>query len=100
MNRCRVETFTPKRPELNYDRQDPDHVTVQTVDGRRFDALVAFPLGSPQRPMTKTQVLDKAVALTGAAAEARTALDCWLDVGDIQRVIDALDPPHKQEDRR
>jgi len=63
ISRCTVEPFARKRPELNWDPDQPDQVVIKTRDGRVFEARTAFPLGSPQKPMTKRQVLDKAMGL-------------------------------------
>ena len=97
IERCRVEPFTPNRPELNYDAEEPDSVTVVTNAGRRFSASVAFPYGSPQRPMAKADVMAKAATLTGAGNRALSLLERWTDLDDIGLVVDAFDPPQVLE---
>jgi len=92
IERCRVEPFTPRRPELNYDPDEPDSVTVTTSAGRRFNASVAFPLGSPQRPLAKADVVAKAAALTNADSWVLGLLERWTELGDVRLLIDALDP--------
>ena len=48
-----------KRPELNLDPDDPDWMEVKTADGRLFRAEVAYPLGSPENPMSARAVMQK-----------------------------------------
>ena len=85
-----IETRRPKNPALNYDPDDPDWLLVEMVDGTRHNAEVAFPLGSPQNPLSSAQIQRKFIANANAAMLAR--LMDWDTATDIRSVItgDAL----------
>ena len=56
---CTIEPFKPDRPELNYDENQPDRVTVIFKDRSKRTAAVAYPLGAPQSPISEQQLLTK-----------------------------------------
>jgi 2-methylcitrate dehydratase PrpD len=53
-----VRSFTADRPELNYDPQQPDRIVIEYADGRQC-VDIAYPLGSPQRPLSAQQLRQK-----------------------------------------
>ena len=75
----------PKNPALNYDSDDPDWLLIEMADGERHYTEVAFPLGSPQNPLSLAQIQDKFIANANAALLAR--LMDWDTATDIRSVI-------------
>ena len=53
-----IHGFKPDRPELNYDPEQPDRI-VMYRNGEQQTINIPYPLGSPQRPMTQQQLLQK-----------------------------------------
>ncbi len=53
-----IHSFKPDRPELNYDPEQPDRI-VMYRNGEQQTINIPYPLGSPQRPMTQQQLLQK-----------------------------------------
>ena len=51
-------------PDLNYDPEQPDVLTVELASGDRLEARCAYPLGAAQNPMTTEQLAAKFAALT------------------------------------
>lgn len=78
-----------KNPELNYDRDDPDCVEVLFDDGSILRAQVAFPLGSPENPMSSEQILAKFLNNTGLQEDDGRvkALMGWVDTDNINEII-------------
>ena len=81
----------PIRPELNYDREDPDWVEVEMADGTIHREAVAFPLGTPQNRMASAQVLQKFLSNAALSVDADQAiieaLQTWDRSADINTVL-------------
>ena len=59
-------TAEPARnPDLNYDPDQPDRLSIDLADGAVVETAIAYPLGAPQRPMTTDQLAAKFHAITG-----------------------------------
>ncbi|MEO0822295.1 MAG: MmgE/PrpD family protein, partial [Pseudomonadota bacterium] len=56
--RIAVTAVPARRPERNYDPEQPDRLVLE-AGGARHEALCAFPLGSPQNPMIAVQLSTK-----------------------------------------
>lgn len=54
-----VTTETVRKPELNYDPDQPDRLCIGLADGQVLETAVAYPLGAPQRPMSREQMATK-----------------------------------------
>lgn len=54
----RIRAFEPRRPELNYDPEQPDRISVR-AGGERIEVEVPYPLGTPQYPLPEFRLLDK-----------------------------------------
>jgi len=53
-----IRGFTPKRPELNYDPEQPDRIVFESSAGDQT-VEIPYPLGSPQKPMPEAQHFHK-----------------------------------------
>jgi len=53
-----VKGFKPKRPELNFDPEQPDRIVIESSGGSQL-VEIPYPLGSPQQPMSETRHLNK-----------------------------------------
>ncbi|MBC6439658.1 MAG: MmgE/PrpD family protein [Rhodospirillales bacterium] len=86
-----VHSFAPLNPRLNYDPDDPDRLSVTLADGTVHEVRVAYPLGSPQRPMTSAQILDKfRQNTTRFPADGGTIdrLSAWPDADDLLSLLE------------
>jgi hypothetical protein len=53
-----VKGFKPKRPELNFDPEQPDRIVIESSGGSQL-VEIPYPLGSPQKPMPEAQHFHK-----------------------------------------
>ena len=83
-----VQTRQPNNPELNFDPQDPDWLEVSDAKGNCWRSETAYPLGSPQNPMSQQQIYQKFKSNSGFALTA--ALSNWTESKNINTVIDGL----------
>lgn len=58
-DRVRVSGRVPKRPEFNFDPDDPDSVEVRLVNGRRARHQVAVYTGAPGRDLGRDRFISK-----------------------------------------
>lgn len=90
ITRFSMHPFRSTRPELNYDPQQPDRILPRS--GTTIDPVViAYPLGSPQRPMSPQQLFTKfrfnsAVTEEHAKHLWQTLLG-WQDSDDIHKLL-------------
>ena len=54
-----VKTEPARNLPLNYDPEQPDHLSIKLESGELIESKCAFPLGSPQNPMNLDQLSDK-----------------------------------------
>ena len=64
----RVTAEPARNPDLNYDPDQPDRLSIDLADGGVVETTIAYPLGAPQRPMTTDQLAAKFHAVTGRDA--------------------------------
>lgn len=83
----RVAPFEPMDASLNYDPRQPDRMSVTLSDGDTTEAAVDYPLGSPQRPMSFDQIIEKFRSVTGAQDPHVAALADWLEADDVFDVL-------------
>lgn len=85
--RIAVTARNPKRPEVNFDLDDPDTVAVELRDGRRAEEAVAIWTGAPGRDLDGTQFLEKALdcVVHGGHAHPDAA------VGRLSEALDGLE---------
>ena len=85
-----VRPFKVARPELNYDPEQPDRV-VLSCRGGQHSCDIAYPLGSPQRPLSATQLRQKFQLNAGlddaACAQVWERLIGWQQADDIHRLF-------------
>lgn len=88
--RVRVTAEPARRPDLNYDPDQPDRLILQSADGTHT-AACAYPLGAPQNPMSRAQLTRKFAALSGRGPEAHQALlACSQSEDLVKHVLEAL----------
>ncbi|MYD75163.1 MAG: MmgE/PrpD family protein [Gammaproteobacteria bacterium] len=93
-----VHPFAPRRPDLNYDPEQPDIVEVETADGCRYAESVAYPCGSSENPLSESGLLEK---FRRNAARSRPlddkkveALVNWTDCENILDVFNKAGVQH------
>lgn len=74
-----VSGFEPRRPELNFDPEQPDQIVIK-AGGETYAADIPYPLGAPQKPMPETQHFNKFRLNTGLDDES--AKKIWLRLKD------------------
>ena len=87
-----LEIRKPKNPSLNFDPEDPDWLEVKLRDGRLLRSTCAFPLGAPQNPLSREQVLAKFEANAGSK-DGLAALESWPEAADIGALLAAFGDP-------
>jgi len=81
---CTTVTAEPTRnPALNYDPDQPDYLRISFADGSALETHCAYPLGSPQNPMTPIQLASKFHAISARPAQVFQTLLNWPDTPDI-----------------
>ncbi len=78
-------TVTPhpaQRPEMNFDPDQPDRLSVMLEDGRRLQAAVAYPKGAPQHPMSEEEICQKFE--TNSERKVTDALITWDQQTDLK----------------
>ena len=85
-----VKPFKVARPELNYDPEQPDRIVLNCRDGRH-SVDIAYPLGSPQRPISPAQLRQKFQLNAGlgeaACEQVWNQLHGWQQAEDIHRLF-------------
>lgn len=71
------------RPDINYDPEQPDVLTVELASGDRLEARCAYPLGASQNPMTTEQLAAKYSALTPEQTSTFQDVLNWPESPDI-----------------
>jgi 2-methylcitrate dehydratase len=90
IDRTVVKPFKVARPELNYDPEQPDRVVLGCRDGCH-SVDIAYPLGSPQRPISAAQLRKKFQLNAGldeaACEQLWERLMGWQQAEDIHRLF-------------
>ncbi|MEM7118751.1 MAG: MmgE/PrpD family protein [Chloroflexota bacterium] len=83
----------PKRPDLNYDADDPDWLEVELANGTILRTEVAFPLGAPQNRLSSEQIMAKFRGNAAFSVENEaviSALAQWDTASDINHVVNQI----------
>ena len=87
ISRCRVEPFVPRRPEMNYDPDQPDRLTLETPDGEKIETMVRYPRGAPQNRLSLDEIMCKfryhATRYHNPDESAIDALADWPQLEDV-----------------
>jgi 2-methylcitrate dehydratase PrpD len=78
----RMTTEPARNAALNFDPEQPDRLDV-TLDDEVLTAACAYPLGTPQNPMSEAQLAAKYAAITGHPAQGFGRLLDWPEAGDV-----------------
>lgn len=88
-----VTGFKPRRPELNYDPDQPDRIVVK-AGGETRAVEIPYPLGAPQRPLTEAAHFSKFRLNAGLeatqAGQTWSLLKSWPDAENIHELFTAL----------
>ncbi|MFC3614155.1 MmgE/PrpD family protein [Lutimaribacter marinistellae] len=79
----RVSPEPARRPDLNYDPNQPDRLRIAFGDGDVIAASCAYPLGAAQQPMTAAQLAAKYSDITAQPETAFRDLLGWQAADDI-----------------
>lgn len=95
-----VKGFKPKRPERNYDPEQPDRIVIESSEGSQL-VEIPYPLGSPQKPMPKTQHFHKfqlnARLGDAAAQHLWDQLRAWPQAENIHALLTPLPVTFNEE---
>ena len=85
-----VRPFESRRPQLNFDPEQPDRVRIR-AHRQEFESRVVYPLGAPQNPLTANHQLDKlrdnARLGEAAASNLFTRLGGWPEADNIHELF-------------
>ena len=70
---------------LNYDPKQPDQLSIKLEGEDLIESNCAFPLGSPQNPMTLDQISDKFQSITGCSSNCVQNIFKWPKACDVTR---------------
>jgi len=88
-----VKGFKAKRPELNYDPEQPDRIVIESSAGSQL-VEIPYPLGSPQKPMLEAQQFRKfqlnASLGDAAARQLWDRLRTWPQADNIHTLLAPL----------
>jgi 2-methylcitrate dehydratase PrpD len=86
--RTSLSAFKAERPELNYDPQQPDRIVIDCTDSSHC-IEIPYPLGSPQRPLSTDQLMQKFQLNAGLDDTAVTRT--WERLGNWQQASNLHD---------
>lgn len=89
IDRTHVTIVTPRRPEMNFDPQQPDRLQIRLVSGDILEESRAFPEGAPQAPVSRARLMAK-FATNVAPLVAHPALQSWAEAGDLAACLDEV----------
>ena len=89
VERMRVTVMTPRRPELNYDPDQPDRLRITLASGNVLEESRAFPLGAPQAPVSRDAVMAK-YADNIAPRAVHPQLQSWRRAGDLASFMEKV----------
>lgn len=94
IRRTHVHPFHPRRPELNFDPEEPDRAVITLDDGQILTSTCTYPLGAPQNPLAADRIKAKLAANIAPrpAGLADTLLD-WPAAPDLLDLIDKIADP-------
>ena len=89
-----VVPFVPSRPQLNYDPEEPDRLSIRLRSGEIRLAEERFPRGAPQNPLSLDEVMDKFIANASRfrepAADDLEMLKNWTELDDLLPLLESL----------
>ena len=90
----RVEPFAPARPQLNYDPEEPDRLTLELDGGESLTACVAYPRGAPQNRLGLDDIFAKFHRNAGRRHRpepaAVAALAEWPACDDLNPLLESI----------
>lgn len=88
----RIMTFSPARPELNYDPRQPDRIRID-AGGERHEITTPYPLGAPQNPLPAGHLERKFLSTCGldepSARQLWQHLQDWPIADDLHDLFSA-----------
>ncbi|GAB5438952.1 hypothetical protein [Falsiruegeria mediterranea] len=81
----RVTAEPAQNPELNYDPEQPDHLTIELRTDEVIETTCAYPLGAPQNPMSTKRLAAKFHSITTWPEVKYEHLLQWADAPDVAR---------------
>ena len=88
----RITGFSPRRPDLNYDPEEPDRIRVE-AGGECHEIEVPYPLGAPQKPFDNARH-ERKFAFNSGLGETRGGalwrrLRSWPEADDLHSLFSA-----------
>ncbi|MEM7424850.1 MAG: MmgE/PrpD family protein [Pseudomonadota bacterium] len=89
IEKVEVVPHAPARPQMNYDPEQPDRLTVILKNHDHQTASCAYPTGAPQNPMSDTDIRRKfETAAPKTPSRVLDALMRWDQANDINTVLE------------
>lgn len=94
ISRTHMHPFRPRRPELNFDPEEPDRAVITLDDGQILSSTCTYPLGAPQNPLAADRIRAKLAANIAPrpAGLADTLLD-WPEAPDLLNLVNQIADP-------
>ena len=89
IDRTHIHQVTPRRPNMNFDPQQPDRLRIRLVSGEVIEESCAFPKGTPNMPVNRAAIMAK-YAENAAPLQVHPKLESWTRSPDLAAFIDMV----------
>ena len=89
IERTNIRPVVPRRPDMNFDPQQPDRLRVRLISGEVIEESCAFPEGSPNLPVSRATILAK-YAENAAPLRVHPDLQSWAGSPDLAAFIESV----------
>ena len=89
IERTNIRQVVPRRPGMNFDPEQPDSLRVRLISGEVIEESRAFPIGSPNAPVSRATILAKYSENT-APLRAHPDLQSWASSPDLAAFIELV----------
>ena len=89
IERTNIRQVVPRRPDMNFDPEQPDRLRVRLISGEVIEESCAFPKGSPNVPVSRATILAK-YAENAAPLRVHPDLQSWAGSPDLAAFIESV----------
>ena len=89
IERTNIRQVVPRRPDMNFDPEQPDRLRVRLISGEVIEESCAFPKGSPNVPVSRATILAK-FAENAAPLRVHPDLQSWAGSPDLAAFIESV----------
>ena len=89
IDRTHIHQVVPRRPDMNFDPDQPDRLRIELVSGKIVEESCAFPRGTPNMPVKRATIMAK-YAENAAPLRVHPELVSWISSPDLAAFIDRV----------